>query len=313
MNRRNFIKNGTLLSAVAAVLPSHLEDTSKSGSKKKLSFRAAFVSDIHIKPDGISQAGMRKAFQHINNLKQKPAFIINGGDSIMDALAADKDKTQAQWDVWSKILQAENRLPIYHCIGNHDVWGWQVKDESIKSDPLYEKNWVIQQHQMPGRYYSFSKDLWHFIVLDSTQENGGGYIARLDEEQFLWLEKELSSVSKDKYICIVSHIPIVSFCSAMFFDDMLPNGDWKLSRALLHTDARRIKNLFKKHTNIKACLSGHIHLQDEVSYLGITYYCNGAISGKWWDGAFQEFEPAYAVFDFHNDGTVSREMIEYNG
>ncbi len=313
MNRRNFIKNGTVLSAIAAILPAPLDEGTLSGSKKRLSFRAAFISDIHVKPDGISQAGMRRALKHVNNLKQKPAFIINGGDSIMDSLEANKAETQAQWDVWSSILTSENTLPIYHCIGNHDVWGWQIKDESIKSDPLYDKNWAIMQHKMPGRYYSFLKDPWHFIVLDSTQENGSGYIARLDEEQFIWLEKELAAIPKDRFVCIVSHIPIVSFCSAMFFDDMLPNGDWKLSRALLHIDARRIKNLFKKHVNIKVCLSGHIHLQDHVTYLGVQYFCNGAISGKWWDGPFQDFEPAYAVFDFHKDGTISREMIQYNG
>jgi hypothetical protein len=92
---------------------------------------------------------------------------------------------------------------------------------------------------------------------------------------------------------------------------MLPNGDWKLSRALLHTDARKIKDLFKKHSNIKACLSGHIHLQDEVNYLGIKYYCNGAISGNWWNGNFQDFAPAFALFDFYNDGEIERKMVEY--
>jgi 3',5'-cyclic-AMP phosphodiesterase len=312
MNRRNFIRNGTLVSAAATIVPDTLESYTFSSAQKKTSFRAVFMSDIHVKPDEISQAGMRKAIRHINNLKQKPVFIINGGDSIMDALAADKNKTQAQWDVWNTILQSENKLPIYHCTGNHDVWGWQVKDDNIKSDPLYDKNWAINQHQMPGRYYSFTHDGWHFIVLDSTQENGGGYIAKLDEEQFNWLEKELASIPTNRHVCVVSHIPIISFCSAMFFEDMLPNGDWKLSRALLHTDARRIKNLFKKHTNIKACLSGHIHLQDHVNYLGIQYFCNGAISGKWWGGAFQDFEPAYAVFDFHKDGTIARQMIRYD-
>jgi hypothetical protein len=52
-------------------------------------------------------------------------------------------------------------------------------------------------------------------------------------------------------------------------------------------------------------------LQDEVNYLGIKYYCNGAVSGNWWGGAFQDFSPAYALFDFYNDGTVGRKMIEY--
>jgi len=92
---------------------------------------------------------------------------------------------------------------------------------------------------------------------------------------------------------------------------MLPNGDWKLSRALLHTDARMIKDLFRKYPNIRCCLSGHIHLQDEVTYLGIQYFCNGAVSGNWWKGAFQDFAPAYALFDFHQDGTVERTMVEY--
>ncbi len=310
MNRRKFIKAGSLLTAAAAIGTSS-RVIAVDDSEKISPLKVVFLSDVHVKPDAVAEAGMRKALKHVNALKQKPAFIINGGDSIMDAMAADKVKTQAQWDVWNKILSEENKLPIYHCIGNHDIWGWQVKDETIKTDPLYEKSWVVQQHKMTHRFYSFDKNNWHFIVLDSTQENNGGYISRLDEEQFTWLENELKNTPTEKFICIVSHIPIISFCSAMFFDDMLPNGDWKLSRALLHTDARRIKKLFKQFSNIKVCLSGHIHLQDEVEYLGIKYYCNGAISGNWWKGAFQEFEPAYAIFYFYNDGTVAREMVQY--
>ena len=206
-------------------------------------------------------------------------------------------------------MNEENKLPVRHCLGNHDIWGWQLK-EDVKPDPLYGKAWWLQQTAYSKTYYSFTHHNWHFIVLDSVQENKGGYIALLDDEQFNWLKNELNS-NKEKFICIISHIPIMSFCSAMFFNDMLPNGDWKLSRALLHTDARKIKDLFKKHPNIRSCLSGHIHLQDEVNYLGIKYYCNGAVSGNWWGGPFQDFAPAYALFDFYKDGTVERKMVEY--
>lgn len=305
MQRRKFIQNLSLASA-ATVLPigGNAENT---GKKKR--FRAAFISDIHIKTLDVAEAGMRKALQTINQSDKKPDFIINGGDSIMDALAVSKEKTKAQWDLFFNILQAENRLPVNHCMGNHDIWGWQLK-EDVKSDPLYGKNWWLQLTGNTKPYYSFTHQNWHFIVLDSTQENNGGYIALLDADQFNWLGAELES-NKDKHICVVSHIPIVSFCSAMFFKDMLPNGDWKLSRALLHTDARMIKDLFRKYPNIRCCLSGHIHLQDEVTYLGIQYFCNGAVSGNWWKGAFQDFAPAYALFDFHQDGTVQRTMVEY--
>lgn len=305
MQRRKFLQNISLVSA-AATLP--LVSAATTGKRKK-QFTTAFITDIHIKPLDIAEAGMKKALQHINQLKPKPDFIINGGDSIMDALAVDKEKTKIQWELFNKIIRAENKLPVKHCIGNHDIWGWQLK-EDVKADPLYGKAWWVQQTGNSGTYYSFTEQNWHFIFLDSVQENNGGYIALLDEVQFAWLEKELDT-NREKFICIVSHIPIVSFCSAMFFKDMLPNGDWKLSRALLHTDARRIKDLFKKYPNIKACLSGHIHLQDEVNYLGIKYYCNGAISGNWWKGAFQDFAPAYALFDFYNDGSVDRKMVEY--
>ncbi len=40
---------------------------------------------------------MTKALQHIQHLRPKVDFIINGGDSIMDALAATKESTQTQW------------------------------------------------------------------------------------------------------------------------------------------------------------------------------------------------------------------------
>ena len=136
MQRRKFLQNISLISA-AATLP---KLTPAEPAKKKKYFTTAFISDIHIKPLEIAETGMHKALQNINQLTQQPDFIINGGDSIMDALAADKEKTQAQWNLFNKIMQAENKLPVKHCIGNHDIWGWQLKAE-IKNDALYGKGW----------------------------------------------------------------------------------------------------------------------------------------------------------------------------
>ncbi|HLG40721.1 MAG TPA: hypothetical protein VI461_13675, partial [Chitinophagaceae bacterium] len=109
----------------------------------------------------------------------------------------------------------------------------------------------------------------------------------------------------------VSHIPILSICAGLFFNKTETNGDLKIQRNLMHTDFITLKKLFMQSPNIKVCLSGHIHLQDELDYLGIKYYCNGAVSGNWWNGSFQEFAPAYAVIELNNDGSSSRKMIEY--
>lgn len=306
------MKRKVFLQTSAAVIGSSLlPSLSFAGEAKKKPVRFAHLTDIHVKPGSIPETGMAKAFQHVQQLKTKVDFIINGGDAIMDALEADKAKTQTQWDLFKSILQKENSLPIYHTIGNHDVWGWFIKGEKPDKDRLYGKQWVQDILEMK-RYYSFAKGNWHIIVLDSTQLNpAGGYIGKLDESQLEWLQQELATVSVDKFICIVSHIPVLSICSGLFFDKTETNGDLLIKRNLMHTDFLALKKIFVKYPKIRVCISGHIHLQDEVEYLGIKYYCNGAVSGNWWKGSFQEFAPAYAVMELHEDGTSKRTMIKY--
>ena len=306
------MKRKAFLQTSAAVIGSSLlPSLSFAEAAKKKPIRFAHLTDIHVKPGNIPEAGMAKALQHVQQLTTKADFIINGGDAIMDALEADKAKTQTQWDIFKSILQKENSLPIYHTIGNHDVWGWFIKSEKPDNDRLYGKQWVQDILEMK-RYYSFSKNNWHFMVLDSTQLNpAGGYIGKLDEGQLEWLQQELAAVPADKFICIVSHIPVLSICSGLFFDKTETNGDLLIKRNLMHTDFLVLKKIFAKYPNIRVCISGHIHLQDEVEYLGIKYYCNGAVSGNWWKGPFQEFSPAYAVMELFDDGTSKRTMIKY--
>jgi Icc protein len=307
MKRKAFLQ-----SSAAVIGSSILPSISFATDIKKKAIRFAHLTDIHVKPGLIPETGMAKAFQHVQQLKPGVNFIINGGDSIMDALEADKQKTQIQWDLFKNILQKENSLPVYHCIGNHDVWGWFIKEGKPDNDRLYGKVWAVETLEMKNRYYSFTKDRWHFIVLDSTQLNpAGGYIGKLDESQLEWLQQELAVVAPSTFICIISHIPILSVCSGLFFDKTETNGDLLVKRNLMHTDFLVLKKIFATYANIKVCISGHIHLQDEVNYLGIKYYCNGAVSGGWWKGPFQEFAPAYAVMELSDDGSSKRTMMKY--
>jgi len=308
MNRKTFIKSVLLASTLPLAGFSKLD----SEEKKKPTIRFAHLTDIHVQEGVIQETGMAKALQNVQSLKEKPSFIINGGDAIMDSLEADKEKTKSQWAIFNKIIKENNKLTLYHCIGNHDIWGWFVKDPIIKEDPLYGKNWVVEALKMPKRYYTFQEKKWNFIVLDSTQLNeNGGYIAKIDEEQFSWLKNTLQNIPQENNICIVSHIPILSVCSGLFWDKTETNGDRLFKRNLMHTDFIPLKELFLQHPNVKVCLSGHIHMQDEVDYLGVKYYCNGAISGNWWKGSFHEFPPAYALIELYDDGSSKRIMHEY--
>ena len=164
-----------------------------------------------------------------------------------------------------------------------------------------------------GAYYSFKKAGWHFIVLDSihARKSLPGYFGKIDEEQFLWLENELKMIHPETPVCVVSHIPILAVCT-LFDNTRVTHNNWNVPDNCLHSDAIKLRDLFYRNKNVKACLSGHIHLIDHVNYLGTNYYCNGAVSGGWWKGDHQQFAPAFAIMNFYDDGTTTRDIHYYN-
>jgi len=279
---------------------------------RKKTLRVAYLSDVHVSPIREAEEGMAKAYQSANKLSPKPDFIMNGGDAILDALENTKAGTREQFNLFQKLLKENNRLEVKHMIGNHDVWGWFSKTEDLKGDRLYGKQWVVEEFQMPKRYYSFTKGGWKFIVLDSTQlYPKGGFMGYIDPEQLEWLKTELDATPKQQYICLASHIPILSTAASLFFDKVPENGDLQQPHYLIHTDVHALVNLFRNYPNLKVCLSGHLHMQESLTYWGVTHLNNGAVSGNWWKGPFRDFEPAYAVLDFYDDGTVERTFIKY--
>lgn len=295
------MKTGAL-SAAAAVLGS-----SAGAKEPKRVLRIAHLTDIHIQPEKHAYEGFLACLDHAE--RQKPDLILTGGDLIMDALGTTKERAMEQWNLLAKALKGV-KTPVRHCIGNHDVWGWN-NIASYEKDPRFGKQMALDVLEMERPYYAFEQAGWTFVVLDSThRKEGNGYTARLDDEQFEWLSGQLASAPKNRPIFVLSHIPILSM-SPFLDGDNEKSGDWRVPGAWMHIDARRIKDLFRKYPNVKLCASGHIHLADLVEYLGVTYVCNGAVSGGWWGGPYQEFEPAYALIDLFEDGTFSNRLVEY--
>jgi len=79
----------------------------------------------------------------------------------------------------------------------------------------------------------------------------------------------------------------------------------------MHTDAARLVALFDQHPNIRLCMSGHIHLYEQVLYNGVTYISNGAVSGNWWKGTRYRTENGYAIVNLYDDGSFENEYIPY--
>ncbi len=279
-----------------------------AGGRRAL--RIAHLTDVHVQPERKAGEGLSACLHHIQE-QAKPELIIGTGDAIMDSMEADEARVKTQWDMWQRVWKSECSLPSEHCIGNHDVWGiHKAGSKTTGNEPLYGKQWVMSNNHWEKPYRSFDRAGWHFIALDSITVLENGYSGKLDDEQFAWLSDDLGRVDARTPVLVFSHIPLLS--AAAFYDGQHEkNGDWKVSGGIMHIDARRLKDLFKKHPNVKLCLSGHLHLVDRVDYLGVSYLCNGAVCAGWWKGNHQECESGYGVIDLYADGTFENQYVTY--
>lgn len=271
--------------------------------------RFAFLSDIHLNPDiPESIQGFRLCLRHI--AAQKPDFVVTGGDHIWDSMAQNRDFTLRQWDLFHQIMREETQLPVEPVIGNHDCWGIEIKRTGMTGkEAEFGKAMALKQLGISSRYRSFERGIWRFIVLDSVFEDPDrGYTARLDEEQFDWLEQELPKSGRPTVV--LSHIPIVSV-TPYFFGENERKGDWNVPGPWMHLDVRRIRALFQKHPQVKLCLAGHMHQADRVDYLGVTYMVCGSVSGDIWCGDFELCRPAYSLVTLRDNGTFSRDLKHY--
>ncbi len=312
ITRRGFFATGASVLGTAAGVTACAPagDAAAAGGRTRL-LRVAHFTDTHVQPEADATAGMARALHHLQEQGDPPTLILAGGDNIMDAFGADRARTEAQWQVWLDVLKNENSLPLITTIGNHDVWMQEETAPPTGMDPLHGKRSTLEKLGLDSRFFSHEQSGWKFISLDSVfTPPDGGYVGRLDEEQFDWLTTELQGTPAETHVCVLSHIPILS--ASTFFDgDNEATGNWQVPGSWMHLDARRIKNLFLEHPNVKVALSGHIHLVDQVDYLGVRYLCDGAVSGGWWNGNYQEFPPAYVLVDLYDDGSAEGTFVPW--
>jgi Icc protein len=299
MQRRSLIKS--LLVAPAFSLP--IPSSSKS---KKPILRVAHITDVHLKDRWEAPARFRRCLQHIHAQSPRVDLLLNGGDIVFDMNKENLDTINAQWQLWHSTLKAESSLPIHYALGNHDIW-WNEDD---KGQTLYGKKYAMDQLALPVPYYSFSQKDWKFIVLDSCHLDidGTWYIGRLGDVQFAWLDNELKTTPATTPVCVLSHIPILTATNLV--EDNIVNR-WEMTGGDMHTDTAKIIDLFYAHPNVRLCLSGHIHLREKLVYNNVTYICDGAVSGAWWEGNRRQTAPGYGLIDLYADGTFDEAYVNY--
>ena len=267
---------------------------------KKRVARIAHITDVHIRPEHNAPDRFLQCLQKIKN--HKVDFFLNGGDTIYAADYAHikRERVHEQWDIWQNLREEFSEYEVCSCLGNHDMW-WAAEE---KSDHMYGKNYAIKQLGMPQRYYHVERMGWHVIVLDSNNLNAGS----LDEVQMKWLQNELQGLPAEAPVLIMTHYPILGVST------ILDGGN--------HTDSKLLTQLFYQHRDKKIhCISGHVHLQDASIYNQVHYYCNGAVSGFWWEDGnqdsaqtywYHQTPPGYAIIDLYKDGSMSNRYYAHN-
>ena len=300
---------------------------------RKRVVRLAHITDTHIEPELRAGEGVAACLTHIRERKYAEALaaagmsaeadrvdlILHGGDAVFDAIDAGAERVQAQWDLYHKVLADNWSGPIHHAVGNHDCWGLNTnKSGTTGEEEKWGKAWAVEAMKIPaevstdpkrfGAYFSFDQNGWHIVVLDSVQVEPGGYFGGIDDAQFDWLRGDLL-LNKMHPTLVMSHISL--FTATVLDRGLNEKRERVVHPALMCIDYARLKKLFLENPQVKLALSGHMHLIDRVDYCGVSYFCNGAVSGNWWKGMHKECGEGYAIVDLFDDGTFENRYVGY--
>lgn len=213
----------------------------------------------------------------ITSKSMVPVHLMVTGDIVFDTpLLHDQSKA-----CFSLVDQ-----PVYYCIGNHDHLQNKKQAASDNYDKQAASTYI--SHYGPT-YYSFNRGQVHYIIFDNIFYRGGpdtDYSVKITQEQLNWIKKDLSYVSKDKVLILMSHSPTKSRVLSVYGNC----GE-------LHEMLNGYKDVH--------IITGHTHYNSVVvDNTGISEHIIGAACGGWWEGPVCP-DGAYLGYKiFEIDGTT---------
>ena len=174
-------------------------------------------------------------------MKYDPAFVIHGGDLVMDG------RIMSDWDgfFWAiKNLAAE--YPFFTAHGNHE----------------YNSVYYYEAFDLPYNHawYSFDYGNAHFIIQNADvllmQKN-----VELMKAETAWVKRDLEAHKDAKYIFIVYHEPFWTNCIEYGDEGESPTADWW-------------KPIFEKY-HVTAVFNSHYHMYERLYVNGIHYITTG--------------------------------------
>jgi 3',5'-cyclic AMP phosphodiesterase CpdA len=284
-NRREFLKTLATSAAALTIAPHStlLGATPPETTPGSLDF--VFFTDTHIQPELDAAHGCSMAFQKIAAMK--PDFAIHGGDLVFDAMAVPRTRADMLFDLYKK-TESQLTVPLYHAIGNHDVFGILTKSGAQPTDPFYAKK-MFEDKIGARTYSSFDRQGYHFIILDSIFPTPDRqWEGRVDPAQLEWLAKDLNAVPAATPIIVICHVPLVT---GFLGYSPKPEGRQKYNTYSVE-NSPDVVALFENHRVI-AVLQGHLHVNEAVHYKNCDFLTSGAVCGNWWHGTRMGFPEGF--------------------
>lgn len=280
-------------------------DEEGTAASSNAPFRFCHMTDWHVCPERRSVEGAARALETAATLR--PDLLVTGGDLIYDSFATTRSRADEQWMLF-KELMAASPVPVEHCLGNHDLWGWhREKSGATGDEPDYGMRKALDELGLASSWRSFDRGGWHFVILDSVASDGGsGYLGRLSAPQREWLEADLAANALPTVV--VSHIPILSITPIVWQRDYDRGNRGHIAGSEMHLDGRSLHRVFRENGRVRLCLSGHMHMIDRCEIDEVVYCNGGAVCGAWWKKDPEYCDPCFAEVDLRPDGTFTHRM-----
>ena len=239
----------------------HLTDAHLTGAERERTLFGAIVDDIAV-------------------LNRKPAFIVNGGDMTLQGGGLDS--------LLSSLKPLG--LPIYHCVGNHEV----ISGEDDVFAPFTQA--------CGPTWYAFNYGGIHVIVLRgvdhyATSEKAPDWVGVISDDEKTWLTNHLPHVPTRKPIIVAVHMPFVST-----WDLRWPQPEPLRYATTIKDDG--VMDLFSRH-NLVMVLSGHTHDNEQTRVGTVDHVVTAAACGSWWKGPNIDDAPIGYRIVHVGDGEIS--------
>lgn len=233
-------------------------------------FTFAFLTDIHLKPEMNAPKGFQMAIDKVNELE--PDFVLTGGDLVYDAMRGNQARCDTLFSLY-KEMSAGFNMPVYNCLGNHDLFAIYAESPESSDHPDYK--YGMFERYFGKTYYSFDHKGWHFVVLNSLDvTENKRYQGVFSEEELEWLKADLAKVDPQTPVVVTSHLPIITTRAQIKGSE----GRGNVSNSL------EVFNLLEPFEKV-LFLQGHIHWKEYgVVNDKFHFLTGGSIAGNGWKG-----------------------------